>query len=107
MLRLAGKQRFGYDVRVEHGGLWRAPAGGVEGQHQGRLEFGSPVVPCTREATLVHAIDELSGRMGAFDRLEQATPDGEAWSRFDRVLETSAYLIPVSPTPEARPLPCT
>ena len=29
--------------------------------HHGKLEHGSPVVPCTREATLVHFIDNLGG----------------------------------------------
>ena len=32
--------------------------------HHGSLEHGSPVVPCTREATLVHMIDNLGGRLG-------------------------------------------
>jgi 3'-5' exoribonuclease len=40
--------------------------------HHGRLEYGSPVVPGTREAALVHAIDNLSGQLGAFDRREKA-----------------------------------
>ena len=39
--------------------------------HHGQLEHGSPVVPCTREATLVHMIDNLGGRLGSFDRLEK------------------------------------
>ena len=39
--------------------------------HHGSLEHGSPVVPCTREATLVHMIDNLGGRLGSFDRLEK------------------------------------
>ena len=39
--------------------------------HHGTLEHGSPVVPCTREATLVHMIDNLGGRLGSFDRVEQ------------------------------------
>ena len=60
--------------------------------HHGRLEFGSPVTPCTREATLVHAMDNLSGQMGAYDRLSKETMAGESWSRFDRVLEGSAFL---------------
>ena len=59
--------------------------------HHGRLEFGSPVTPCTREATLVHAMDNLSGQMGAYDRLSKETTTGESWSRFDRVLEGSAF----------------
>src|SRR3954470_9034866 len=36
--------------------------------HHGALAHGSPVVPCTREATLVHMIDNLGGRLGSFDR---------------------------------------
>ena len=36
-----------------------------------QLEHGSPVVPATREATLVHAIDNLGGKLGSFDRLER------------------------------------
>lgn len=59
--------------------------------HHGRLEFGSPVTPCTRESALVHAMDNLSGHLGAFDRLEDETAAGERWSRYDRVLEGSAY----------------
>ena len=46
--------------------------------HHGQLEHGSPVVPCTREATLVHMIDNLGGRLGSFDRLEKELPDGSA-----------------------------
>jgi 3'-5' exoribonuclease len=59
--------------------------------HHGTLEHGSPVVPCTREATLVHAIDNLGGKLGSFDRLEKGLGDGERWSRFDRALDGSAF----------------
>jgi 3'-5' exoribonuclease len=59
--------------------------------HHGTLEHGSPVVPCTREATLVHMIDNLGGRLGSFDRLEKELPDGAQWSSFDRALGGGAY----------------
>ena len=59
--------------------------------HHGSLEHGSPVVPCTREATLVHMIDNLGGRLGTFDRLEKALPDGSRWSPFDRALGGGAW----------------
>jgi 3'-5' exoribonuclease len=59
--------------------------------HHGTLEHGSPVVPCTREATLVHFLDNLGGRLGSFDRLEKELPTGAAWSSFDRALGTSAF----------------
>jgi 3'-5' exoribonuclease len=59
--------------------------------HHGSLEHGSPIVPCTREATLVHFCDNLGGRLGSFDRLEKELPSGERWSRFDRALGGGAY----------------
>ena len=59
--------------------------------HHGTLENGSPVVPATREATLVHMLDNLGGRLGSFDRIERALRDGESWSRFDPGIESAAY----------------
>ncbi len=59
--------------------------------HHGSLEHGSPVVPCTREATLVHMIDNLGGRLGSFDRLEKELPNGEQWSGYDKALGGGAY----------------
>ena len=59
--------------------------------HHGSLEHGSPVVPATREAALVHALDNLGGKLGSFDRLERELPDGERWSRFDRGIDGSAF----------------
>jgi 3'-5' exoribonuclease len=59
--------------------------------HHGTLEHGSPVVPCTREATLVHMIDNLGGRLGSFDRLEKELPPGRSWSEMDRALGAAAF----------------
>jgi 3'-5' exoribonuclease len=59
--------------------------------HHGALEHGSPVVPCTREAALVHALDKLGGTLGSFDRLERELAEGESWSRFDRGIDASAF----------------
>jgi 3'-5' exoribonuclease len=62
--------------------------------HHGKLEHGSPVVPCTREATLVHFIDNLGGNLGSFDRIEKALAEGVHWSEFDRGISASAYFAP-------------
>jgi len=70
--------------------------------HHGQLEHGSPVVPCTREATLVHMIDNLGGKLGSFDRIEKALSDGESWSGFDRALSSSAFFASRRPAPDAR-----
>ena len=59
--------------------------------HHGTLEHGSPVVPCTREATLVHMIDNLGGRLGSFDRLEKELAPGKRWSSFDRAIGGGAF----------------
>ena len=59
--------------------------------HHGSLEHGSPVVPATREATLVHMMDNLGGKLGSFDRIERSLAEGEAWSGFDRGIDTAAY----------------
>jgi len=64
------------------------------------------VVPATREAVLVHMIDNLGGRLGSFDRLERNLPAGETWSGFDRALSGSAYFgrrdAAAGPAPETR-----
>jgi 3'-5' exoribonuclease len=67
--------------------------------HHGKLEHGSPVVPCTREATLVHFIDNLGGNLGSFDRIERTLADGARWSDFDRGISTSAYFAPRAEQP--------
>jgi 3'-5' exoribonuclease len=59
--------------------------------HHGTHEMGSPVVPATREATLVHMMDNLGGRLGSFDRIERELAEGQSWSKFDRGLDSAAY----------------
>lgn len=71
--------------------------------HHGTLEHGSPVVPCTREATLVHMIDNLGGRLGSFDRLERELAPGARWSSFDRAIGSGAFFA--VPAEEAEPAP--
>ena len=68
--------------------------------HHGSLEHGSPVVPCTREATLVHFCDNLGGRLGSFDRLEMQLRSGERWSSFDRAIGSGAYFAYAEPERE-------
>jgi 3'-5' exoribonuclease len=70
--------------------------------HHGSLEHGSPVVPCTREAWLVHMIDNLGGKLGSFDRLEKGLAPGAAWTGFDRGVGASAYFGPRTAEPERR-----
>jgi 3'-5' exoribonuclease len=62
--------------------------------HHGQLEYGSPVLPSTREAVLVHTMDKLSGDLGSFDRLERESGPDQRWSRYDRALGRSVLVNP-------------
>ena len=59
--------------------------------HHGSLEHGSPVIPCTREATLVHMADNLGGKLGSFDRVQKSLPSGAQWSGFDKAIGGGAF----------------
>lgn len=59
--------------------------------HHGSLEHGSPVTPSTREAMLVHMIDNLGGKLGSFDRIEKELAPGASWSGFDRGIGAGAW----------------
>jgi 3'-5' exoribonuclease len=96
--RLQGEIALGYNrVRCEIERIEGFPPAMAQAilhiilSHHGSLAHGSPVVPCTREATLVHLVDNLGGKLGSFDRLEKELPDGQRWSAFDKALSASAY----------------
>jgi 3'-5' exoribonuclease len=96
--RLHGEIALGYyRIRREIEGIDGFPEelaqalGHVILSHHGALEHGSPVVPSTREATLVHMIDNLGGRLGSFDRLERGLAPGRRWSAFDRAIGSGAF----------------
>ncbi len=96
--RLQGEIVLGYTrVRAAMAAIEGFPAARAEAvlhiilSHHGQLAHGSPVLPCTREATLVHFVDNLGGRLGSFDRLEKELPDGERWTGYDRALGCGAY----------------
>jgi 3'-5' exoribonuclease len=99
--KLLGEIPLGYyTVRREIERIDGFPPDEAEGllhiilSHHGKLEHGSPVVPCTREATLVHFVDNLGGNLGSFDRIEKTLADGASWSDYDRGISTSAFFGP-------------
>ncbi|MFN3822237.1 MAG: 3'-5' exoribonuclease YhaM family protein, partial [bacterium] len=59
--------------------------------HQGSPSQGSPVVPKTREAFLLHFADEIDSKMGAFQRLSASREDEERW-KFVKLLDRHLYL---------------
>jgi 3'-5' exoribonuclease len=59
--------------------------------HHGRLEFGSPVLPKTPEALLVHYLDDLDGKLEAVFRAIGDEGAGGSWSAYSRTLERMIY----------------
>ena len=69
--------------------------------HHGSLEHGSPVVPCTREATLVHMADNLGSKLGSFDRVERALDAGAQWASYDNGVGAVAYFGAAGADPQS------
>lgn len=68
--------------------------------HHGQLEFGSPVLPKTPEAALLHFVDNIDARMEMFQEAYDAAPAGmQAPLDWNRPLGTA----PVRPLPSLRP----
>ena len=59
--------------------------------HHGRLEFGSPVLPKTPEALLVHYLDDLDGKLEVMFRALQDETAGGSWSPYNRALDRMIY----------------
>ena len=59
--------------------------------HHGMREKGSPVVPQTREAVIVHYCDDMTARIGAIDDAEKSTAAGTAWSARIFMIDAPAY----------------
>ena len=58
--------------------------------HHGRLEFGSPVLPKTPEALLVHYLDDLDGKLEVMFRALREEGHA-AWSPYSRALDRMIY----------------
>lgn len=60
--------------------------------HQGKLEQGSPVVPLTIEAIILHNINELDSKTNALSRIiENDILPGSKWSKFIPLLDRFIY----------------
>jgi 3'-5' exoribonuclease len=61
--------------------------------HHGKLEYGSPVLPKTPEALLVHYLDDLDGKLeGMFRLIEEQSGQGN-WSAWSRSLDRPIYRV--------------
>lgn len=61
--------------------------------HHGQLEFGSPVLPMTAEAMLLHHLDDMDAKMNYLQGLREQLPgEGFHWTAFQRPLQRYLYL---------------
>jgi len=61
--------------------------------HHGKLEFGSPVLPKTPEALLLHYLDDLDGKLeGMFRAISDEAGSGN-WTPFSRSLDRMIYKV--------------
>jgi 3'-5' exoribonuclease len=58
--------------------------------HHGAYEFGSPKLPQTLEAVILHSLDDLDGKIQAIQNLPEKEP-GSKWTVFHRAYGRSFY----------------
>lgn len=63
--------------------------------HHGQYDFGSPVLPMTKEAELLHFIDNIDSRMTAIDKALNQIEEGEFTSR-QFALEDRNFYKPIN-----------
>ncbi|MDA8408684.1 MAG: HD domain-containing protein [Deltaproteobacteria bacterium] len=92
---------FLYEVALELGlenEPWLTDLEHILLSHHGEPEFGAPVRPFTREAILIHFIDNLDSRLKIIDEALLSV-DSEGFSQYNKWLEGRAY-SGVIPTPQ-------
>lgn len=72
--------------------------------HHGELEKGSPKVPMTREAFILHFADDMDAKMNILSRVLQSSKGGDsAWTSYQPLFDRFFYAGPVSPAaPDSR-----
>ncbi|HYA30020.1 MAG TPA: HD domain-containing protein [Acidobacteriota bacterium] len=58
--------------------------------HHGAYEFGSPKLPQTLEAVILHSLDDLDGKIQAIQAMPEKEP-GSKWTAFHRAYGRSFY----------------
>jgi 3'-5' exoribonuclease len=61
--------------------------------HHGKLEFGSPVLPKTPEAILVHYLDDLDGKLESVFAGIRDDQGAGSWTPFNKSLERMIYKV--------------
>lgn len=59
--------------------------------HHGQLEYGSPKLPMTKEAMLLHMLDDLDAKLIGFSSIIDATPEEEDFSAYSEIYNRYLY----------------
>ena len=60
--------------------------------HHGTLEFGSPVLPQTREAFIIHSLDDLNAKLKMIDDQIEKHSQPEGFTKYHRVLKRKLFV---------------
>ena len=65
--------------------------------HHGQHEYGSPVLPATAEALVIHYLDNIDAKLNALGQaLSRALPADGNWTSFMKMFERRMY-VPTDP----------
>jgi 3'-5' exoribonuclease len=59
--------------------------------HHGEYEYGSPKIPNTSEAFLVHLIDLMDSKMSSLEQVKKQDSSSSHWSGFVKHLDRVVY----------------
>ena len=59
--------------------------------HHGKLEFGSPKVPVTLEAEMIHILDLLDSRLEGIESLMRSERNNSRWTSVHKAFGTAYY----------------
>ena len=73
--------------------------------HHGQIEFGSPVLPQTLEAIMVHFLDNMDSKLAAMQELLEKEQDGNGnWTAFNPMYGRTMYkTAPFQKAPDTAP----
>jgi 3'-5' exoribonuclease len=64
--------------------------------HHGKYEFGSPRLPATAEAVMIHYLDNLDAKLNmVFEAIDNDPDSASDWTSFVRALETKVFKLNV------------
>ncbi|NQT85232.1 hypothetical protein HQ560_00615, partial [bacterium] len=63
--------------------------------HHGQHEYGSPILPATAEAIVLHHIDNIDAKVVAFDQVLLRDQDEQStWTEWSRIFDRRLYKRP-------------